>query len=58
MGLRPHLISIYSKKFNYYDMKNSFLVALSLSTAAECGEILWSGIFNESATVDDFDKCM
>ena len=39
-------------------MKNSFLVALSLSTAAECGEILWSGIFNESATVDDFDKCM
>lgn len=28
-----------------------------LPIAAECGDVLWSGIFNVSATVDDFDLC-
>jgi hypothetical protein len=30
---------------------------LSLPIAAEAGEVLWSGFFNASATVADFDKC-
>jgi hypothetical protein len=30
---------------------------LALPIAAEAGEVLWSGFFNASATVADFDKC-
>jgi hypothetical protein len=29
----------------------------SLPMVAEAGKVLWSGLFNESATVADFDKC-
>ncbi|KAL4885178.1 hypothetical protein BJY04DRAFT_214517 [Aspergillus karnatakaensis] len=36
-------------------MKSLALLPLSLSLAS-AGEILWSGIFNESYTVEDFDK--
>lgn len=30
---------------------------ISLPIVAEAGEVLWSGFFNESATVADFDDC-
>lgn len=35
----------------------TFTWLISLPMVAEAGEILWSGLFNESATVADFDKC-
>jgi len=25
---------------------------------AECGEVLWSGFFNSSSSVKEFDECM
>lgn len=30
---------------------------ISLPIVAEAGDVLWSGLFNESAAVADFDKC-
>ena len=32
-------------------------LTLALSSVAYCGDVLWSGIFDESATVADFDDC-
>lgn len=29
----------------------------TLPIAVQCGDVLWSGIFNSSASVADFDKC-
>lgn len=31
---------------------------MSLPIAVQCGDVLWSGIFNSSASVADFDECM
>lgn len=37
---------------------NKYLTLLaSLPIAVQCGEVVWSGIFDSSATVADFDKC-
>lgn len=35
----------------------SFTWLITLPMVAEAGEVLWSGFFNESATVAEFDNC-
>jgi hypothetical protein len=35
----------------------TFTWLISLFMVAEAGEVLWSGFFNESATVAEFDNC-
>jgi hypothetical protein len=35
----------------------TFAWLVSLPLVAEAGEVLWSGFFNETAAVADFDNC-
>jgi hypothetical protein len=36
----------------------SFISLLAFPASSLAGSVLWSGIFDSSATVDDFDKCI
>lgn len=38
-------------------MRKHFAWMISLPVAVQCGDVLWSGIFNSSASVADFDEC-
>lgn len=36
----------------------SFISLLAFPASSLAGSVLWSGIFDSSATVEDFDKCI
>jgi hypothetical protein len=36
----------------------SFISLLAFPASSLAGTVLWSGIFNSAATVEDFDKCI
>lgn len=38
-------------------MRKSIVWMTTLPIAVQCGDVLWSGVFNSSASVVDFDKC-
>lgn len=35
----------------------TYLGILALPAVAHCGDVLWSGLFDKSAEVADFDEC-
>jgi hypothetical protein len=57
-----HIGSEFHRIFYYRFFEKSvvnmkyFLWAV-MPIAAECGEVLWSGFFNSSSTVKEFDEC-
>jgi hypothetical protein len=58
LGSNPlHLQINTTQTYNHRTKMRSLAWLLSLPLAAEAGEVLWSGFFNASATVADFDKC-